>query len=185
MPPGVLASAIDQLVVWSPPVKIETRGLMQQSVAQVEGDKVEGDFDAWLQLPFSGPRQVILPQLSSAAASGAKGSADGSGLFLTACNLIAMGSQTGLLSRWYTGLVPSCQASTTFAKNVQNESAIDAWIATQEQIRQAPLDYSEGSRIRKPKEAPMDAKSDHPYFWAGYLLIDTGWAPPSEPTDGN
>jgi hypothetical protein len=32
----------------------------------------------------------------------------------------------------------------------------------------------------KPSAAADGLKADHPFFWAGYLLIDTGAGPPAD-----
>ncbi len=174
-PAGVLGAAIDQLLVWAPLVRLEAKSLMDLSLAQIEGDKAPGDFASWLQLPFAGPRVVVIPFWTTGAAGTRLG--DGEELFLASCNLLAMGAQTALVSRWYTGVTASCQSSASFAQRVGEQGGIAAWHASIAALRETPLDLGEGSRMKKPKAPVADAKSDHPFFWAGYLLIDTGWRP--------
>jgi hypothetical protein len=174
-PIASLGASVDSLVVWSPPVRVETKDVLDVSLTQIEDDKATAGLETWAELPFGGPRIVVLPQWSTSAANGRVG--DGRELFLASCNLLAMGAQTALVSRWPTGLATSSHASAEFVSKSANQSAIDAWHATIAAVQQTPLDLGEGSRVKKPKEPVADAKSDHPFFWSGYLLIDTGWRP--------
>jgi CHAT domain-containing protein len=102
---------------------------------------------------------------------------NGNELFQLSCHALAGGAQTLLISRWNVGDTSTFQASIEFSRATDELSAIDAWLETTDKIKQLPVDVSEASRIHAPNEEGGDRKSDHPFFWSGYLLVDTGWRP--------
>ena len=46
--------------------------------------------------------------------------------------------------------------------------------------REALLDPYQEPRVRLRDPLAEPPSADHPFFWSGYLLLDTGWAPPPE-----
>jgi hypothetical protein len=43
--------------------------------------------------------------------------------------------------------------------------------------RELPLDASQEPRLKKLDDATDVTKASHPFFWAGYMLLDTGTRP--------
>ncbi len=178
-PTSLLSASTDKLIAWSDEWKSTPLNGSNFSLIPDTNSKPGHSLVDWHLLPWSGPRQIIVPQFSSDAADGLKSkNANGQELFQLACHTIACGAQTLLVSRWNVGNSSSFQASTEFAAASTTLSAIDALQQTIEKIKSLPLDVSETSRIKGPKEGVGDRKSTHPFFWSGYLLIDTGWRPP-------
>ena len=66
--------------------------------------------------------------------------------------------------------------------------AADAWQRACLLAREAPLDASREPRLKKSDETVELPTAEHPFFWAGYLLVDTGPRPEVEnppPADGS
>ena len=54
--------------------------------------------------------------------------------------------------------------------------ADEAWQRAVQLVRQAPLDPPREPRVKRNANAtPMNA--DHPFFWSGYVLVDSGVVP--------
>jgi hypothetical protein len=178
LPTSLLGSVIDRLIAWTDEWKSSpTEGGSFSWLPEASGKPGHTLFE-WQMLPWSGPRQLIVPQFSTSAGNGLRsGNLNGNELFHLSCQAISGGAQTLLISRWNVGDRSPFQASAEFARAANDHSAIDAWQLTVEAIKQLPVDVSEASRIKAPGGDPADRKCDHPFFWAGYLLIDTGWQP--------
>ena len=58
-------------------------------------------------------------------------------------------------------------------------TASEAWKRATEMGRSESLDIKVEPRIRAAANAPEEVSADHPFFWAGYMLVDTGAAPNS------
>lgn len=180
VPTSLLSAVTDCLLVWVDDWK---SGVNPNSFSWIPDTNNKGGHSLieWLLLPWPGPRQIIAPQFSTAAGSGLKSNdLNGRELFLLACHAIAGGAQTILISRWNVGDTSSFRASIEFAVAARSLSATDAKLKMVEAIQQLPIDTSETARVRAPADGAGDRKSVHPFFWSGYLLIDTGWRPPVE-----
>ena len=97
----------------------------------------------------------------------------GNEIFLSVCGLMANGARTLLLSRWRTGGQSSFDLMREFVQELPRTSAADAW--------QRAILLTAGSRVNlegepRIKRAPTEdpPKANHPFFWAGYLLVDCG-----------
>ena len=100
-------------------------------------------------------------------------------MFLTVCGLMASGSRTVLLSRWRVGGQSTVDLMREFVQELPHESAAAAW---RRSVRLA-ADRAARPRRRRPPESRRrrdGLKADHPFFWSGYLLVDTGFVPPRE-----
>ncbi len=63
-------------------------------------------------------------------------------------------------------------------------TADEAWQRAVQLVSQSPLDPQHEPRVkRKPDAPPVNA--ENPFFWAGYLLVDTGAEPSSDQPKGN
>lgn len=180
IPTSMLSAVTDCLIVWTDEWKT-LANLNGFSWIPDSSNKVGLAVADWLLLPWSGPRQIIVPQFSTAAGGGLKSNElNGRELFLLSCQAMAGGAQSLLISRWNVGDASTFQASGEFAAAVRERPAIDAWLYTLEKIRALPIDVSETARVRAPSSGAGDRKSTHPFFWSGYMLVDSGWRPPVE-----
>lgn len=177
-PTGLLSALTDRLIAWTDEWKISSANAGTFSWIPDTANKPGNTLLDWQLLPWPGPRQIIVPQFSTDAGNGLRSNgANGQDLFQLSSHAIASGAQTLLISRWNVGNASSFQASTEFAARLGNESAIDALHQTIDTIKGLPIDVAKPSRIVAPKEGVGDRKSNHPFFWSGYLLVDTGWRP--------
>ncbi len=146
-----------------------------------ERNKAGGSLGEWLALPWGGPDEIILPGYHTAAESSLKnlGPMPGGEMFLSACGLMATGVRTILLSRWRTGGRSSFDLVGEFVQELPHATAAEAWQRAVFLTAGSQLDIDAEPRIKRntTDEAP---KTDHPFFWAGYMLIDSG-TPPQMP----
>jgi hypothetical protein len=180
--PGYLfVPLLDQLVVlddvdvnkndpyaWSPLPK--SRGKNADSLA------------AWMELPYEGPQRVVVTGLPTAAETGLKASRRGDGadsvpgreIFDSVCALMASGARTVLLSRWRTGGQMNLQLVREFMQELEHSPADQAWQRSVLLAWETPLDAAQEPRLKRLEDGAEPPGADHPFFWAGYLLVDTG-----------
>jgi len=135
----------------------------------------------WLGLPFGGPEVVILPGFHTPAESSLKRmprdvARPGDEIFLTVMNMMATGTRTILLSRWRVGGNSTYQLVTEFIAELPNTSAQDAWQRSVQLLQERPIDPTSEPRVRPSRDA-REITGKHPFFWSGYMLIDTGIRP--------
>jgi hypothetical protein len=73
-----------------------------------------------------------------------------------------------------------------FVQELQGDTATSADVAWQRSIllaRETPLDASQEPRLKRLDESIEPPGADHPFFWAGYMLVDTGTQPGQESND--
>ncbi len=131
--------------------------------------------DGWLSLPWGGPAQVMVPGFHTAAEhalSEKEKNPAGMDAFLSTCGLMASGSRTILLSRWRTGGKTSFDLVREFAQELPQSSASRAWQRSVHLCQATPLTPDEEPRVAAAGGGALNGS--HPFFWAGYLLVDTG-----------
>ena len=163
--------------------------------------KTSGPLSDWFLLPRQGPDEIILPGYHSACEnslkktdasrrSGRGAAADalgpGNEIFLALCGMMATGTRTVLLSRWRSGGQSSLDLAREFTQELPHTTPADAWQRAVQVVSSSPLNAEAEPRIKKSPGGSSDSDADrqasHPFFWAGYLLADTGCpAPKSEP----
>jgi hypothetical protein len=195
-PGHLLASLVDELIVlddieldrndpynWSP----LARGRGRRPAEPGARDSLT----AWMGLPYEGPERIVLTGFPTAAESGLKGSrrgrpaepgargasAAGRDVFQAVCGLMAAGGRTVLLTRWRTGGQVNLQLVRELVQELPHASAADAWQRSVLLARETPLDPAAEPRLKRLDEAGEPPRADHPFFWAGYLLVDTGTRP--------
>jgi hypothetical protein len=174
---ALYAAALDRLVVMA-----ESEDAPQPlawSPMLYDAGKSGGTLADWLQLPLAGVDQLLLPGFHTPAEYALKRGGSGDEMFLTICNLMASGCRTVLISRWRVGGQSTIDNIREFLQELPHEAAADAWRRSVLLDLERPLDPSVEGRV-KPSPAVDGAKTDHPFFWAGYLLVDTGAHPESE-----
>jgi hypothetical protein len=146
--------------------------------------------DPLLALPYGGPERIVLTGYATAAEQGlktsrrgaARSARPGSEVFHALCGMMADGARTILLSRWRTGGRTNLDLVREFVQAVPQEPAMLAWHRACLLARESPLDAQFEPRLKGLEATGESPKADHPFFWAGYLLVDT--APrPEQPAD--
>jgi hypothetical protein len=150
-----------------------------------------GALGNWLSLPWTGPEEVLLPGFHTPAESSLKGqtaASAGTDLFLSASTLMAAGARTVLISRWRTGGQSAYDLMREFLQELPHTSAADAWQRSVQVVISTPIHSDLEPRVKLGlNEAPPPA--EHPFLWAGYMLVDTGTSPktdsqqPKDPLD--
>jgi hypothetical protein len=170
--PGSLFAAImDRLIVLDDVDDVE-RGPYEWSPLRSDKDKPVGALSNWALLPWAGPQQVVLPGFHTPVEYGLKRGGGGDEVFLSVMGLMASGSRTVLLSRWRTGGQTSYDLVREFVQELPHTSPASAWQRSVQLVTATPLDRGREPRLRATAEETVGA--DHPFFWAGYLLVDTG-----------
>jgi hypothetical protein len=152
-------------------------GVYDWSPAQLDRGKPGGSLDSWFALPWGGPQQVILPGFHTGAESGLrKSQSAGEDMFLSLCGLMSSGARTILISRWRTGGQSSVELVSEFAQELAHTSPAEAWQRSVQVAADTPIEPEHEPRVKKNSagEAP---KAGHPFFWAGYMLVDSGQVP--------
>lgn len=168
---SIYRALFGSLVVWD---DIEPEGGLDWSPAQLDRGKPGGALAQWLTLPWGSPRVVVLPGYHTAAENALrKNSALGNDLFLAACGLMATGTRTMLISRWRAGGQTSVELTREFLQGLDEMHPSDAWQRSVQLAMESPLDVSAEPRV-KAAASIEGLKSEHPFFWAGYLLVDSG-----------
>ncbi len=141
----------------------------------------------WFALPFGGPERIVLTGFPTVVENGLKGSRRSEGrlgtsdlpagqeIFQAVCGLMATGARTILLSRWRTQGQTNLDLVREYVQELPHVSAREAWQRSVLLARESPLDAQLEPRIKlKKSKGPDDGPllAEHPFFWAGYLLID-------------
>jgi len=153
-----------------------TRGPYEWAPAQIDKGKLGGALAHWFQLPWGAPDQVILPGFHTAAEEGLKRPGTGNEIFLTVCGLMSTGVRTVLLTRWRVGGQTDYDLVREFVQELPHTTASDAWQRAVAISKDNHLDPMRQPRLKlSPADEPP--KAAHPFFWSGYLLVDTGSDP--------
>ena len=98
--------------------------------------------------------------------------------------MMATGTRTILLSRWRSGGQTSLDLVREFTQELPHTTPADAWQRAVQVVANSPLNIEAEPRIKKSAADHADSdpaqRATHPFFWAGYLLADTG-SPLPEP----
>jgi hypothetical protein len=143
-------------------------------------------------LPYGGPEQIVLTGFATAAEQGLKtprrsprattvAMRPGGELFQSLCSLMADGARTILFTRWRTGGRTNFELVREFVQESSNIPATEAWQRACLLAREAPVDFSREPRLKRAEEPGNSHSADHPFFWAGYLLVDTSPRPETQP----
>ncbi len=171
---GLFAKLCDRLIVVD---DVEDEGGPYDfAPMQVDRGRPGTTLARYMMLPWGAPDQVAMPGYHTAAENGLRKPSTGDELFLTACAFYASGSRTVLLSRWRTGGQSSIDLMREFVQELPYAPASAAWRRSVELLRSSEQDPELEPRVvGVDRAAPLAA--DHPFFWAGYLLLDTGAEP--------
>ncbi|MEI6239002.1 MAG: CHAT domain-containing protein [Planctomycetia bacterium] len=151
-------------------------------------------FGDWLSPPPKRPQLVIVPGLQTEMADGlAKLPArPGDDLFVAATDLLAAGATTAVVSRWRVGGKLAVDLVEEFLRDLDVEPDADdeapqvrsrvaaSWQRAVDVVTAEEPDVAREPRVKQSPGAVLgDAK--HPFFWAGYVLVDCGRGTYEEP----
>ncbi|TWT32232.1 CHAT domain protein [Posidoniimonas corsicana] len=149
-----------------------------------------GSLADWQRLPYEGPERVVLAGLRTAAENGLKAAGRrrskrdtlpaGQEVFHAACGLMASGARTILMSRWQTGGANHRKLVQEFVTDWTQSTPVEAWRRSVTLAREALLDPYQEPRLKLRDAGGEPPSANHPFFWSGYLLLDTGYEPPEE-----
>ncbi len=184
IPSNLLNTVVDSLVVWSDMPLTPREGVYALLPFQLDKGRVGCTLGGWMTSPWRGPEKVLLPMLSSGVASGLKSRSDGHELFLTSCGLLASGVRSALISRWRVGGENSLTLSREFAIRSRTMSPPEALHQSVAFAREQDLNLENEIRIKPSRKQDETLTAEHPFFWAGNMLVDlTGYQPTDEPAD--
>ena len=92
---------------------------------------------------------------------------------------MSAGAETMLLSRWRVGGQSTLDLVREFVQELPHTAAADAWQRSVQLAMETPIDPASELRVKAGKEA-VELTAKHPFFWAGYLVVDSGWRPEEE-----
>jgi hypothetical protein len=84
-----------------------------------------------------------------------------------------------MLSRWRTGGQSSRELVRQFVQELPFSTAAEAWQRAVQLVKESPLDVAYEPRVRSAAGAPP-INGEHPFFWAGYMVFDSGVVPHSQ-----
>jgi len=181
-PAAAVASVFDGLVVVD-----DLGSLASPTAAIVPAASGRGGITLadWLAPPNKRPGIVLLPGMQSALARGLeKGSLPprpGDDLFMPAIDLLAAGGHTALLARWRVGGRTTTDLMTEFLRGATLATddgpappAAASWRRAVDVVAAEAPDPDREPRLKQGGQPLTDAR--HPFFWAGYLLIDAAAA---------
>jgi tetratricopeptide (TPR) repeat protein len=171
-------SLFDGLVVFDDLAASE-KGFYDWSPMPLDKTRGVGTLNQWFSLPWKSPTEIILPGFHTPAENalrqGSTG-AVGSEMFLSVCGLMSTGARTVLISRWRTGGQTSYELMRQFVQELPYSTADDAWQRSVQTQIDTPLDLTREPRIKRANTSDQPT-AKYPFFWAGYMLVDTGWSP--------
>ncbi len=184
----LLAGLAQQVVVLSDS-ELKPSGAYEFAPLPLDRSGGRGALSGWLELPVPGCERLVLGGVRTVAENGLRTrgrgrstntAAAGDELFHVSCSLLASGAKTVLISRWRTGGKVHRELLREFVLELPNMPADDAWRRSVALARRTDVDPAQEPRINAFDEADSVATADHPFLWAGYLLVDTGSDPAAD-----
>jgi hypothetical protein len=174
--PSYLYSTLcDRLVVLDE-VDDKDSGPFGWSPMQSDRGKPGSTLADWFSLPWHSPEVLVLPGFQTAAADGLRHGGSGNEMFLAVCGLMSTGTRTILISRWRTGGQLGFDLTREFVHQLPRMSPVDAWRRSVQLAMASEVDPDFEPRVKASRlDEPLSAR--HPFFWSGYMLVDTGQTP--------
>ncbi len=192
VPPTLFASLVDQIVVLA---ESDLDPADPFAFVPAPLDRSGGTLAEWFRLPLIDCQRVILAGLHTVAEGGLKArrssrrtsggqvsdATEGPELFHLSCGLLASGTKTALIARWQTGGQTQADLVREFIRELPNLPANQAWQRSVLLAQRTDLIPEKEPRLKRPNEGAAIPSAQHPIFWAGYLLVDTGYDESLEP----
>ncbi len=184
VPSPVFGSLIDGLIVLD---DVEVTAPYNWSPIAVDRNRNEGTLYEWFSLPWGSPDWMVFPGFHTAAETSLRQRGrefNGNEVFLAVCGLMSGGTQTVLLSRWRTGGQTSVELVREFSQELPHMLSADAWQRSVQLAMSRTIDAEQEPRVKRSAK-DLSPTPMHPFFWAGYMLIDSGREPhqADEPDD--
>ncbi len=185
-PTSVAKALVDQLLVWDD-LRVDQAQPLGIPIISLTGKGPGNTLADWLALPWGGPDVVVLPGFHTPVESGLRRDRTlpaGREIFATVCGLMATGSRTVLLSRWRTGGFVCAELIREFVHELPFGPASEAWRRAVTLCFEWPVRPELEPRLPRTSTEP-NLSARHPFFWAGYMLLDCGLRPeePEEPPE--
>jgi tetratricopeptide (TPR) repeat protein len=181
-PSPLYASLLDGLIVLDD-VTNTLQSPFDWSPIPLDRQKGAGALGNWLSLPWKTTDVVVVTGFHTPSENGLKDpAAKGQDLFLASCAIMATGARTVVLSRWRTGGQSSRELVRQFVQELPFSTAAEAWQRAVQLVRESPLDVANEPRVRNAAGAGA-IDGQHPFFWAGYLVLDSGVVPRTTEAD--
>jgi len=177
-PSAYVAAACDRMIVLSD-LEQRSRGPYDLAPMQLDSGKAGGSLESWMGLPWHGPSQIVLPGFHTSAEAALKRGGTGNEVFLTTCGLMASGARSVLLSRWPVGGQSTFDLVREYVQELPFVPAAEAW---QRSVRLAHHNLVDPELEPRLNRLGLNEnfRADHPFFWAGYMLVDTGSGPKND-----
>ncbi|WP_254508918.1 CHAT domain-containing protein [Anatilimnocola floriformis] len=177
-PGGLLGTQFDRLVMLTD-MEDGDKLPFGWSPLQLDKGKPGGSLSDWMMLPWGCPEQLVLPTFHTATEYGLKKGGTGEEMFMSICGLMASGGRSILLSRWRVGGRTTGDFVREYAQELPHLQPSAAQRRSITLLRGTSLDPREEVRLRAP--ATLDEfKPEHPFFWGGYMLVDSSAYQPRE-----
>ena len=173
IPGNLYAARLKRLVVWE---EVVANVWNWSPIVLGAKPRPGNSVSAWIESPWGAPRLIVMPALRTRAENSLKNGGDGSELALAVLAMQASGADTMLLSRWRTGGRSAYDLSQAFVKNYEEEPAADAWKDAVLALMERDVVVDEEPRLKKLGRSESVPKYTAPFWWAGYMLIDSGEA---------
>ena len=176
---AIYASAADRLIAFTE-ILPSQNGYYQWN--PTTGDRVTtgGTLNDWVRLPWHGPEQIALPGFRTAAEESLKKlnvAEAGTEIYFAVTGLLGSGARTVLISRWRPGGRTSYDLVREFMQELPYTSAAKSWQRSVSLVQQSPISPELEPRVNL-EVGVSPPPPTHPFFWAPYLIVDTGSEPP-------
>ncbi len=172
LPGDQLAGRLDQLVVLQS-ASAKNGAFNLQPLQTDSGRKksqAQGTLLDWMEIPFAAPDHVVMTGLNSIGGAGGIARPDGSEMFFTATSIMAAGGRSVLLSRWNAGGQTQAELGARYGRYA---AAMPVTLALQNAIKH--VQSVKIDRVKEPRVKadanPHEISADHPFFWAGPMLV--------------
>jgi CHAT domain-containing protein/tetratricopeptide (TPR) repeat protein len=176
---SLYGSILNQLIVFDD-LQFDDKDPYNWSPVPFDRGKPGSTIADWLGLPWGRPSEIILTGFHTTAEDSLKrlnkNVLPGNDVFLSVCGMMSTGTRTMLLSRWRTGGQSSIDLVREFAQELPHTSPADAWQRAVQLEMDSRLNPDAEPRVKKAAAGDVP-KAEHPFFWAGYMLLDGGVPP--------
>ena len=185
VPASLYRVLLDQLIVLAD-LEVSTDAPYGWSPLPLDPGRGSSPLASWMPLPTGIPELMMLPGFHTAAEHALKKRSEippGQEIFLSVTALMSGGARTILLSRWRLGGQTSTELMREFVQELPFTTASAAWHRSVALAKDRPVHAEMEPRLAA-SAADAGLTATHPFFWAGYQLIDTGKSPiKEEPKD--
>jgi CHAT domain-containing protein len=178
VPGDLFATICDRLIVFDD-IDQGSGGPYGCSPLPLDRGKQDRPLSRWMSLPWGGPQQIVLPGFHTAAEVSLKRGGNGNEVFLSLCGLMSTGARTVLISRWRPGGQSTYDLVREFVQELPFTTAADAWQRSVQLVSNSELMLDKEPRV-SPVELEAALTTNHPFFWASHMLVDTGAAAVSD-----